>query len=77
MKFDAKVVVGVLVVLVVGFLLFKYMTTPEDRTVGQKVEAAVDNLDNGVDDAARELQDRTPAQRIEDGIEDATDGNAN
>ena len=54
-----------------------YMTTPEDRSIGQKVEDAANSLDDGVDDAARQLEDRTPAEKLSDSIDDATDGNSN
>ena len=52
-----------------------YLTTPEDRTLGEKISDAGDSLDNGVDDAARQLEDRSPAEKIQDGIDDASDGN--
>lgn len=78
MSKNAKTIIGVLVlilVLVVGYTLF---TAPDNRTVGEQIGDAVDTLSEGegLDDAARELEDRTPAERMGDAIEDATDGNA-
>lgn len=67
-------VVGVLVIVVIGYAA---LTTPDTRSTGEKVGDAIDSLDEGIDDAARELEDRTPAERIGDEIDDATDGNAN
>lgn len=62
------------IVAIGGFFL---LTTPDDRTFGEKANDAVESLDEGVDDAAREFEDRTPAERIGDEIEDATDGDRN
>lgn len=67
---NALIAILILIVLGVGY---KVMTTPEHRTVGEKVDAAVEQLDNGVDNAARELKDRTPAERASDAVKDATD----
>lgn len=63
---------AVVVLLIIGG--YALMTTPDDRTTGEHISDAIDNLDEGVDDAARELEDRTPAQRLSDDVEDATDG---
>jgi hypothetical protein len=61
----------VVLVIVVGFLV---LNQPDQRSTGEKIGDAVGRLDEGVDDAARELEDRTPGERIKDGYEDATDG---
>lgn len=68
-----KNLILVIAVIAIGAGVYTVMTTREDRTLGQKIDAATDQLDNGVDNAARELQDRTPAERIKDDIKDATD----
>jgi len=49
------------------------LNAPDRRTPGEKVGDAIGQLDNGVDNAARELEDRTPAERGADAIRDATD----
>jgi hypothetical protein len=59
------------IVAAVGYAAF---TAPDTRSTGEKVGDAIGKLDEGVDDAARELEDRTPAERIGDEIDDATDG---
>ncbi len=61
------------VVIAVGAVFF--LTAPDERTLGEKANDAVEQLDNGVDNAAREFEDRTPAERIRDDVEDATDSN--
>ncbi len=75
MSKNAKNIVIAVVIVVVAALAYVVMTTPEQRTAGETIEDAVGELDNGVDNAARELEDRTPAEKVEDAVEDATDSN--
>ncbi len=49
------------------------LNAPDQRTTGEKIGDAVDQLPNGVDKAVRELEDRTPAEKLGDAIEDAGD----
>ncbi len=74
---NKNLMVGILavVILVVGVMAFNALNAPDTRSPGDKIGDAIDQLDNGVDDAARELEDRTPAERIKDDINDATDRN--
>lgn len=65
-----SIIVAVLLIVVAYFML----TQPDNRGPLEKAGDAIGRLDEGVDDAARELEDRTPAERIQDGVEDATDG---
>ena len=65
-----SIIVAVLLIVVAYFML----TKPDNRGPLEKAGDAIGRLDEGVDDAARELEDRTPAERIQDGVEDATDG---
>lgn len=71
---DKKIVFGALILLVIATFAYLVLTTPDTRSTGEKVGDAIGKLDEGVDDAARELEDRTPAERIKDDVEDATDG---
>ena len=77
MNNTAKTVIAIIALAVVGFLGYTYLTTEEDRTFAETIEDAGNNLDEGFDDAVRSLEDRTPAEKAGDAIEDATDGNAN
>ncbi len=62
-----------LVVLVIGVFAWGVLTMPDQRSAGQKIGDAVDALPDGVDKAARELEDRTPGEKIGDAVKDATD----
>ena len=77
MNSNSKAILGVLVLVVLGVVAYGALTMPDNRSFNEKVGDAVGKLDDGVDDAARELEDRTPAERIEDEVNDATDGNSN
>lgn len=64
-------------IVIIAALAYTVMTTRENRTMGEKLDAAVEKLDDGgVDDAARELKDRTPAEKVEDAVKDATDSDS-
>ncbi len=74
---NTRFIIGVLVVALLAILAYGFLNMPDRRSTGQKVDDAVHTLSDGqgVDDAARQLESRTPAERIKDGVKDATDGN--
>lgn len=61
----------IIVALLVAILGYLVLNTPDHRTAGQKIGDAVNELPNGVDKAARQLEDRTPGQKLEDSAHDA------
>jgi hypothetical protein len=75
MKKDSKIIITLILVAILGVAVYAVMTTPDQRSTGEKVGDAIDRLDDGVDDAARELESRTPAERIGDEIKDETNNN--
>jgi hypothetical protein len=77
MQGNKNVVIGVLIAVIVVVIGIAVWNMPDKRTPGEKVGDAIGTLSDGqgLDDAARELKDRTPGQRLEDGVKDATDGN--
>jgi len=62
------IVTALAVIIIIGYGL---MHAPDRRTGGQKISDAVDALPEGVDKAARQLEDRTPADKLEDAASDA------
>lgn len=66
-----KTVPIVLIALLVAILGYLVLNTPDHRSVGEKVGDAVNELPNGVDKAARQLEDRTPGEKLEDAAHDA------
>jgi hypothetical protein len=75
MNKSVQIVVALLIALLVAGGVY-FFTAEDNRTLNEHVGDAVGALDEGVDDAARELEDRTPAERLSDEVEDATDGDA-
>ena len=75
MNKSVQIIVALLVALLIAGGVY-FFTAEDNRTVNERVGDAVSNLDEGVDDAAREFEDRTPAERLGDEIDDATDGDA-
>ena len=62
------IVAAITVVAVVGYTV---LYAPDTRTDGQKIGDAINELPNGVDKAARQLEDRTPADKLKDAASDA------
>ncbi|NDE90871.1 MAG: hypothetical protein EB059_07010 [Alphaproteobacteria bacterium] len=60
------IILVVVLIIGAGYVL----TRPDQRTDAQHIGDAISELPNGVNKAARELKDRTPAQRIGDEIKD-------
>jgi hypothetical protein len=50
-----------------------YSDARRPATVGERIEAAADEMAEGVDNATERMQDRTPAEKVGDAIEDAGD----
>lgn len=60
---------AVITIIVGSYIL----NAPDRRSGGQKVADAINELPNGVDKAARQLKDRTPADKLSDAAKDASD----
>lgn len=72
---NTRTIFGIIIVVILAIAIYSFMTMPDDRTTGERMGDAVDELSegNGLDDAARELEDRTPGERVGDAIEDTGD----
>lgn len=62
-----------IILVVVAVIAWGVLVMPDKRTAGQKIGDAVDALPQGVDKAARELEDRTPGEKLGDAVKDAGD----
>ena len=62
-------VIAIVIVVGVGYLL---LTMPDRRTTTEKVGDAIHDLPQGVDKAGRQLESRTPGEKIGDTIKDNT-----
>ncbi len=68
-----KGVLTVVVVAVIAVLGYAVLTMPDHRTSTEKLGDAIHDLSKGPDKAARQLEDRTPGQKIGDAVKDAGD----
>jgi hypothetical protein len=60
-----------LIVVLVGYFV---LNTPDQRTAGDKIGDAINELEKGgPEKAMRQLQDRTTGEKIEDAASDAKD----
>lgn len=68
-----KTGLAIVILLVLAVLGWVVLTMPDRRSTGQKIGDAVDALPNGVDKAARQLEDRTPGEKLGDAVKDTGD----
>ena len=61
----------IIVLLVAVVAAWAVLTMPDQRTFGQRASDAVNALPNGVTDASRQFEARTPGQKVGDAIKDA------
>ena len=73
MNTQPKTLIIILVTIFLGIVIWGILTMPDQRSAGQKIGDAVDALPQGVDKAARQLEDRTPGEKLGDAIKDAGD----
>jgi hypothetical protein len=71
---NTGILLSTLTIAALAILGIYALNTPDTRSTGEHISDAVSKLDDGVDDAARELEDRTPLERAKDEVNDATDG---
>jgi hypothetical protein len=64
---------ALIAVVVIGLLAWVVLSAPDNRTTGERVGDAIDELPNGLDEAGQELQDKSAADRVGDAVEDAGD----
>lgn len=65
------IIIGlVVIVAIIGFYI---LDAPDRRSAGDKIGDAINELPNGLDKAARQLEERTPSEKLEDVVEDAGD----
>lgn len=62
--------IAIVAILVIGFG-YIMMNQPDNRSVGQKISDAADELPN-LNKAGRQLEERTPAEKVGDAVKDAT-----
>ena len=68
---QSKILIIGAFIVVIGIVSFYVLNAPDQRSPGDKIGDAVNELPNGVDKAARQLESRTPGQKLDDAAKDA------
>jgi hypothetical protein len=68
----SKNVIVFVILVAVALVAYSVLTMPDRRTATEKVGDAIHELPQGVDRASRQLEDRTPGEKIGDTIKDNT-----
>ncbi len=62
-----------IIVIIIGVVFYYVWNTKDPRNLGQKIGDAIEEFPNGMDKAARQLEERTPGEKLEDSTGDAVD----
>jgi len=68
-----RTLTGIVIVVILAVVAYGVLTMRDQRSTGEKVGDAIDALPHGVDKAARQLEDRTPGQKLGDAVKDTGD----
>ena len=68
---QSKILIIGAFIVVIGIVSFYVLNAPDQRSPGDKISDAVNELPNGVDKAARQLESRTPGEKLDDAAKDA------
>jgi hypothetical protein len=58
-------------VLIFAIGAYYVLNAPDRRNAGEKMSDAINELPNGLDKAGRQLESRTPADKLGDAVKDA------
>ena len=61
------------IAIVLGLIAYAILTMPDQRSGMEKVGDAIHDLPQGVDKAGRQLENRTPGQKLGDAVKDTGD----
>jgi hypothetical protein len=61
------------VIVSISIIGYNVLNAPDRRDATTRISDAVDELPNGINKAARQLESRTPAEKIEDAAHDMGD----
>ncbi len=68
-----KLLIGIIALIVIVAVAYGVLTMPDHRTTTEKVGDAIHELPQGIDKAGRQLEDRTPGEKLGDAVKDSGD----
>ena len=60
-------------IIIAALLAYSFLTMKDDRSATDKIGDAIHALPDGADKAERQLEDRTPGQKLGDAVKDTGD----
>ena len=73
MQNNGKFVFTAILIIIVAVISYSILNAPDRRSGGQKISDAIHELPNGADKASRQLENRTPGDKLRDAAKDAGD----
>ena len=70
MNYNGKLVPAIFIGLLVAVLGYYVLNAPDNRDPAQKVGDALNELHKGPDKAVRQLESRTPGDKLKDAVKD-------
>ena len=67
---NTKLTLSLLIVILVAIIGYYVLNAPDRRNPVQKMGDAIHELHNGPDKAARQLENRTPGDKLKDAVTD-------
>jgi hypothetical protein len=67
---NKKIIPAVVIGLLVALIGYYVLNAPDRRDPGQKIGDAINELHNGPEKAARQLESRTPGDKLQDAVQD-------
>ncbi len=64
---------GIVTLALMAVVAYAVLTMPDQRSSGQRIGDAIDALPQGIDKAAKQLEKRTPGEKLGDAIKEASD----
>jgi len=68
-----RMIGALLILTAIAIIGWSVLTMPDHRSTGTRIGDAIDALPQGPDKAARQLENRTPGQRLGDAVKDTGD----
>lgn len=65
--------VYIVVIVIAALAIYSFMTMRDHRSTTEKIGDAIHELPQGPDKAARQLEGRTPGEKLGDSVKDAGD----
>lgn len=67
-----KTVNIIVVAVIAAGLVFYFFHGRDERGLGERLDDATTHMSQGLDEAAEQLEDRTPAEKLGDAVNDAS-----